>query len=347
MKAVAKTERKKGALKVIDLEVPQPGPGEVLIRVEYAGICGSDLHAYNYDRGYEFMKIPVILGHEFTGEVVALGEGVGEFKLGERVVAEASQYCGLCANCRSGRTNICENIRLTGLHLDGGMAEYACLDVRYLHKLPEGFSPSAGVLVEPASVAIHAVCERSEINLGESVLIMGPGVIGLLAAQVARVMGAYRVIVVGRHTDLPQRLAWAKKNGFVTICTYGSSLEEELWRLTGQRKVDVVLECSGSYKALAEVVRVVRKGGQVTLVGLYKEPAEIFFTPIVRDEITFSTSYSSRWANYEQAIKLIAEGRLEVESLVETFSLDKALEAFEASLKQEVIKAVLECVRHA
>lgn len=342
MKAVMKIERKRGALEVRDLEVPRPDEGEVLIKVEYAGICGSDLHAYNYDRGYEFMTVPVILGHEFVGEVVELGSGVNEFKRGERVVAEASQYCGSCINCRDGRTNICENIRLFGLHLHGGMAEYACVNARYLHKLPKGLPSSAGVLVEPISVVIHAVCERCKICPGDSVLIIGPGIIGLLAAQVARAIGASLIIVAGRNEDLAHRLAWAQKSGFVTICTDNSSLEGELWRLTGQRKVDVVLECSGDKKAILEALDVVRKGGQVTLIGLYKEHTEIFLTPLIRNEITFNTSYSSRWLNYKQAIELMLKGKVEVESLVRTFPLGKAIEAFDASFKREVIKAALE-----
>jgi len=341
MKAVVKYAREKSALAIREIPEPVLKPQEVLIRVKCAAVCGSDLHAYNYDPGYEFIRVPVILGHEFSGVIAEIGEAVKGFKAGDRVLAEATQYCGRCFNCLSGRTNICENFLVTGLHLDGGMAEYACIDARYIHKLPEKIDFTIGALVEPLSVAIHGVADNCRIAPGDTVLVMGAGVIGLLAAQAARTLGAGRVIVAGVAADAVARLPWAKEKGFTTICLSGQPLEGEFERLAGSARVDVVLECSGSPEALLSSLHVLRKGGQLTILGLYARPTEIFFTTAVRNEITFRTSYSSLWINYEQAIKLIEAGKIEVATLAESYPLTSAEDAFKASLRKEIVKAVL------
>lgn len=341
MKAVVKHSREKGALAVREVDMPSPKATEVLIQVHCAAICGSDLHAYNYDPGYEFINVPVILGHELSGIVIETGCAVEGILVGDRVAAEASQYCGRCFSCLSGRTNICENIRITGLHKDGGMAEYVCVDARYIHKLPEGVGPLEGALVEPLSVAIHGVADNCRISPGDAVLVMGPGVIGLLAAQVSKLMGAGRVIVAGAEADAATRLPWAEKKGFSTICQTGRSLTEELIRVTGNEKVDIVLECSGNPEALQACFSVLRKGGQLTIMGLYARSTQIFITTAVRNEIVLQTSYSSLWRNYEQAIKLIDSDLVDVNTLVEKFPLHDAEIAFQNSLNKKVIKAVL------
>lgn len=341
MLAVVKSARRQGALAVKDMPVPEAGPHQVLIRVRGAAVCGSDLHAYNYDPGYEFIQVPVVLGHEFSGTVVEAGSAVEDIQAGDRVVAEATQYCGRCSCCLAGRANICENFQVTGLHLDGGMAEYACIDARFAHRLPEGVGYTAGALVEPASVAVHGVADNCRIRPGDVVVVTGAGAIGLLAAQVARAMGAGEVTIVGLSGDAPVRLRWAVEHGFRTVCLDGQDPCAESGQVSRPGEADVVIECSGGPEALAGATGLLRKGGQLTVVGLYARPAEIFFTAAVRKEIVIRTSYSSRWVNYEQAIRLINSGQVEVESLARVFPLADAVEAFQASLQKEVVKAVL------
>src|SRR5208283_97445 len=197
MRALVKTARKHGAVELLDIPKPSAMPGQVLVKVQATAICGSDLHAYEYPPGYEFMQVPVVLGHEYSGVVEQVGDGVKNFKAGDRVMGESNQYCGYCANCHNGRTNICSNNKMTGLHIDGGMAEYIAVPQEILHKLPDSVSFAEAAVGQPCAVSFHGVFDNSRIRSADSVAVFGPGVVGLMAAQGARIMGARCVIVIG------------------------------------------------------------------------------------------------------------------------------------------------------
>ena len=216
MKAVVKEKTGYG-IKVGDAAVPKPGPGEVLVRVEAVGICGSDLHIYEWTPGYEAIApyFPRILGHEFSGEIVEIGEGSkGEFKRGEKVTSETCKSCGQCFYCKQGNGILCLQRFVSGrigFERDGAMAEYVVVSEECLHRIPAGVTMEEAAMTEPAAVALGAV-ERGSFDPGDLVVISGPGPIGLMALQFCKALGAGRVVVVGLEADR-RRLEVATKLG--------------------------------------------------------------------------------------------------------------------------------------
>ncbi|HHW44320.1 MAG TPA: alcohol dehydrogenase catalytic domain-containing protein [Desulfotomaculum sp.] len=341
MRAIVKEERKPGAVSIRLVPDPRPTGDEVLIRVQSAAICGSDLHAYEYPRSYEFMKVPVILGHEYSGFVEAVGPQVSLFKPGDRVMGESNRYCGICPNCRTGRTNICDNNLMTGLHIDGGMAEFITVPQKLVHHIPENLSFEEATLAQPCSVSFHAVFDNSEIRPNDVVAVLGPGIVGLMAAQGARVMGAGEVVVIGTGEDSQSRLPMAQKLGFKTINISEQDLLTGFAGITGRERADVVLECSGAVGALSDAVKLTRKGGSITLVGIYGSGAEINFASLVRNEIRVRTSYTATWENYEQSLSLISRGLVQVKPLINTYPFEDGVQAFLDGLARKVLKPVL------
>lgn len=340
MKAYRKTERAPGNCAVYEVPVPEPRHDQVVLKVSACGVCGSDLHAYNYDPGYEWMAMPVTLGHEFGGEVVAVGAGVEGVQVGEWYLTEAIQYCGKCETCRSGNTHLCKGRWVQGLHRDGGMAEYVAVDARFLLPVPKGVGFPAAAMVEPLSVAVHGVVDNTRIQPGDQVVVTGPGIIGMLSAQVARTQGG-RVLVVGAPQDQTVRLSRAAALGFQTAVLDGSeSLADLSQRVLGGQP-DVCLECSGASPALAGTLDAVRPGGQVTAIGMYARPVEWFFTTAVRKEIRVHGSYASVRHNYLTAGNLLTTGAVQVEPLIQRYGLGEAGLAFEDAFAKRVLKPVL------
>ncbi len=341
MRAVVKEAREVGAVRLREVPTPEPGPGEVLVQVRAATICGSDLHIWEWEPAFhQIMPIPVVLGHEFAGVVAACGADVSGFTPGQRVLTESVIYCGQCRHCRRGDTNICTSFQVFGVHRDGGFAEYTVAPAKLLHALPEELSFEQAATVEPTTVATHAVFERSGISPGDLALIVGPGPIGLLAAQAARVAGA-RVVISGADADVPVRLPLAERLGFATINSQREDLSTGLRRLTGRQPVDAVLECSGAPAAVGPALDVLSKGGAMTLVALYPRPMEIDFSVLVRRQQTLVATYCGTWRDTERSIEMIADGRIQVEPLLSHFALEEAERAFQAALNREVMKPLL------
>lgn len=231
--------------------LPEPKAGEVRIRVQAASVCGSDLHAYHFDPSYSFIRVPVILGHEFAGIIDAVGEGVDTAALGERVIAEANLFCGICSTCASGNHHICENFTIHGFHVNGGFAEYLCVNQEFIHTIPEAIGIVKASLIEPLSVAVHAVYDRANIKNGDYVAVFGPGPIGLLTAQVVRCKGGIPILF-GIDSDEQSRLPVARSLGIRTINLSKESLEHILADLNIP-SFDQVIDCSGSSSAVETV----------------------------------------------------------------------------------------------
>jgi L-iditol 2-dehydrogenase len=341
MKAFVKTERKYGAVEFIDVPKPEPKDDQVLIKIQASAICGSDLHAYEYPPGYEFMDIPVILGHEYGGVVEAAGKDATLFKPGDRVMGESNQYCSKCQNCHEGRTNICTSSKMTGLHINGAMAEYIAVPEKLVHRIPEGVSFAEAALAQPCAVSFHAVFDRSEIRPSNVVAVFGPGIVGLMAAKGAQIVGASTVFVVGTDADEGVRLPIAREMGFIPLNSQKQNIAEEIEKATGRRQVDVAVEGSGAAPAAQAALSLVRKGGSVTLLGIYSKANEVFFTQFVRNEVRINTSYTCLWANYEQALQLVASKQIDLQPLMASYSFSKGLQAIEDALAKKVIKPVL------
>jgi L-iditol 2-dehydrogenase len=338
MKALMKVAPQPGALELREVPRPTPRDGEVIVEVAGASICGSDLHMAEWHPMARWMRTPVILGHEFGGVVAEVGPGVTDFQPGDNVAAESVIWCGRCPPCRAGKTHICVERRLFGIHEPGGIAEAVAVPQRLLHRLPSGLPPDQAALVEPTTVAVHALMLQPPAP-GDVVLVTGPGPIGLLAALVARAAGA-RVLMAGTPNDAATRLPAAARLGLEPLDP-GVPLAEAL-AAPGVGPIDLVLECSGAAAAIDAALRVVKRGGGITLVGMPSAArVEIDLSEALRIEVSLRPSYFGSWADFERAIGLIANRTVPADALLAPYALDDVLTAFSDASQQKVLKPVV------
>jgi (R,R)-butanediol dehydrogenase/meso-butanediol dehydrogenase/diacetyl reductase len=297
-----------GQVEVTDVPRPEPGPGEVLIRVGYCGICGSDLESYHVGM-YEPGLIP---GHEFAGTIAGLGQGVAGWQVGDRVVVSDTVPCGACEPCLEGRLEACENLTMIGVTHDGALAECCVTAARSLHRLPDGVTLRQGALVEPLSVALHGV-RRSRLQVGDRALVMGAGPIGLLTLQCAFLAGARMVAVT--EVDATRRELARRLGASTVLDPARENVGLALAGPTGGQGPDIVLICTGAPAPFADAVSLVRKGGQIFVLGLCTEPVATDFTSIVLNDLCIEGSLAGR-AEVPAAVDLIAQGRVEVDALV-------------------------------
>lgn len=337
MKSIVQTGAE--TVEVQERERPTPAANEVLVRVHTAGLCGSDAHAYQYEGGYEWIQIPRIMGHEYSGTVAAVGDSVTEFEPGDRIVEEPIHHCGQCFQCLNGQENVCQEFSITGLHRDGAWAEYTLVEPQHLHAVPETVSLTDAAITEPTSIAARAVFTRSDVTPGDTVLVEGPGPIGSLVAVIAASMGA-DVLVSGLARDAPSRLPkLAAVEGIDTVDIDADDLDERRDAVTDGVGFDVVFDATGHRSGVEIATEQVRKGGQIVVVGLPGEPSELFVTPLVRGEVTLNTSYGSTWRNFEQALRLMDGNAVDPAVVIdETYPIADAPLALDAFLNSEVVK---------
>lgn len=340
MKAFVKVGRNPGEANLEELPKPKPGFGEVLLQVAACGVCGSDLHAYRSDRGYEWMEPPTVLGHEFAGTVEAVGRGVDRVRPGDRVVAIAIQGCGSCHTCGVGSTHLCPQRQIIGLNYDGGMSEHVIVGERHLVRVPEDTDLKVAALAEPLSVAVHAILVRSEIQPGRTVVVTGPGPIGLLCGMLAKLSGG-KVLMVGTSADAASRLPAAERLGLLTANLDDRPLNEHIKRTFDERAPDVWVEASGAVKALEAALGTVRRGGTVTIVGMFSGQISFFPTDAVRSELSLLFSYASNYADYQIALDLLARGVIDTTPLVQPYRLVEAPQAFAAASAKHAVKPLL------
>jgi len=330
MKAVMKTRPEPG-VEVVEVPVPEVGEDDALIRVRAAAICGSDLGIYNYTPAYSRMRLPVVLGHEFAGEVAETGPAVQGIRAGDRVLAESVKACGVCGFCRAGMSNLCDASTLFGIHTDGGFAEYAAVPASLLHRVPDSMSFEEAALVEPLSNALHFVRDITPFRFGDLVVVQGCGPIGLFSAQLFRLGGA-RVLVTGLAAD-GARFRIAEGLGLETLNVEEESLVERVMELTGGAGADVAFVAAGAPQAVKQATEIVRKRGHVTVVGIFGGDVPVDLTRVVRRELAIAGAYDARPDNFPQSIRLITEGRVNVlDVLTNRFSLDRAEDAFRVAL---------------
>jgi L-iditol 2-dehydrogenase len=327
MKALRKLQRGPGHVEIVHVEPPCPGPGEVLVQVRCAGVCGTDVHIY-HDL-FPKVRPPVTLGHEFCGVVSALGPGVGGWKKGARVTVEsAAAFCGRCIHCLAGETQRCEERQALGYARDGGFAHLVAVRHGALHGLPDHVSFEEGALCEPLACATHAVMERSSLGPGQVALVTGPGPIGLLVSQVCRAAGARVVLVGAEHDGERLRLgedlgvdAWAGAQGRV--------VEAALGALDRHKGADVLFECSGAPAAVAASLEWVRRGGEIVQVGLLGKGVELDLDRVAFKEIQVRGSFAHHHGSWEKAVALLNDGKVRLGPLVSgVFPLERWREAF-------------------
>jgi L-iditol 2-dehydrogenase len=339
MRAVVKTAAGNDSLELRDWPEPSPAPNEVKLQVGAAGICGTDIHII---RGTWPCRPPVVLGHEFCGTVVETGAQVRTLKPGDRVVASnPAKTCGACRHCRGGNDFMCPERVSAGYHIDGAFAEYLCIEAPRCHRLPAHVSFRQAALGEPLSVAIHAVIERTAAHSGDVVLVSGPGCVGLLVAQIARLEGA-KVIVAGIEKDR-RRLACAKHLGAdVVVNVAQEDLVEVVRQYTGGEGADLVYECSGTAGSLEACWKAVKKEGTLAPVGIYPGPITTDFNSITMKELRVIGSYGYVWTSWQRCVRLLAEGKVRTEELIShELPLERFAEAFRVTQDGSAIKVVL------
>ena len=325
------TKLARGAGNVALAERPEHAlpPGHVALEVVGAGICGTDLHIV--DGEYETVT-PVTIGHEVSGAVAEVGEGVDEAWRGARVASETYySTCGRCTYCGAGRPNLCPERRSIGTHVDGAFAPRLVVPETNLHRLPDWLDGHAAALCEPLACVCHSLLEPAPaVRAGEDVLVVGPGPVGLLAAQVARAAGG-NVHVRGTPRDA-RRLAVARELGLETSTTDDEAVE-----------ADVVIECSGSEAGIVSGLAAARRGGRYVQIGLAGKSVTVAFDLVPFRELTITSGFASTPSSWQQALELVADRRVELDPLLtEVVPLEEWERAFAATRAAEGIKFVLD-----
>lgn len=326
-----------------ETEVPVPKQKEVLVELEYVGICGSDVHYFHDGRCGDYkVEGEFMLGHECAGTVAAVGEGVESLKVGDRVALEPGITCGQCEFCKTGRYNLCPDVQfLATPPVQGCYENYIAFPENMCFKLPENISTKEGALVEPLSVGMHAA-NQGDVKLGNSVVILGAGCIGLVTLLACKAHGATDITVVD---VIPKRLEYAMKLGATrTINGRETDAVEEVDKLTKNAGVDKVFETAGSPVTIQQTPYMVKNGGTIILVGISaQEKIEFNFAKIMAKEAKIESVF--RYRNiYPQAIAAIADGLIDVSQIVtHEFDFDDIQEAFDCAIhkKDEVVKAVI------
>ena len=312
MKALLLSEYKQ--LDVLDLPQPVPAPGELLVQVAACGICGSDVHGYDGSSGRRIP--PIVMGHEAAGIVAATGPGVSAFRMGDRVTFDSTVYCGACPYCLRGEMNLCDRRQVVGVSCgeyrrNGAFAEFVTVPQQIVHRLPASMSFAEAAMLEPVSVALHAV-KVSEIRGGETALVIGAGMIGLLTLQAARAAGCSRVLIADVDAT---RLRLAESLGATeTLHLSGPELAREVLSRTGSG-VDVALEAVGRDETIQAAIQSVRKGGTVTLIGNITPQVTLPLQVVVSRQLRLQGTAASS-GEYPQAIDLISRGVIQVRPLI-------------------------------
>jgi len=343
MLALVKTAAGPGNLILKEVPEPEIAPEEVLIRVRACGICGSDLKIQDDEHPY---TPPVIVGHEFSGEIVALGANVSGWTIGDRVVSEQhTRACGRCRQCLTGNAFACASKRAPGYFVDGAFATYIKIPAWLLHRIPENLNYVEAAFSEPTAVAVHGVLERTGISPGDVVLVLGCGPIGLAAAKMAQANGASRVIITGVERDEIARLPKARQLGIdYPVNVSKVDLAELVAGLTGGEGADVVIELSGASAAIEQAFTLARRLGRVGVIGQPpRDQMTIPYRQALFRALTVTFSYSSKYTSWERALSMFARGALNPGDFVtHVLPLADWEHGFDLARRGEAVKVILE-----
>lgn len=342
MKALVKKTKGKGQMELMDSPVPKVGEGYVLLQIMAAGICGSDLKIYNDDHPY---YPPVILGHEFSGQIADVGPGVKGWQEGDRVVSEVhGLVCEHCRFCLSGEKHVCPSKRALGWGIDGGFAEYVSVPAWLLHRIPEDVSYEEAALLEPLAIVIHGMLERARVEPEDVVVVLGCGPLGLLALQVAKSEGASRVMITGVDQDEKLRLRIAKELGADrTINVEKEDPVALVKEMTEGIGADLVVELSGSPAAISQGLRMVRTHGRFLAVGIpVDQEVSIPWKETIFKAPSLVFHFSSCYSSWERGLSLLGRKKVDAKSLIsKVLPLKDWEEGFALAKSGKAIKVVL------
>jgi L-iditol 2-dehydrogenase len=312
---LCKTAPGVGNLELREFPRPDIGDGEVLIRVEATGICGSDLHILNWDTKVT-MRPPVIIGHEFCGSIAETGRGVKGLKTGDRVTAEPTfQVCGQCIHCHSGFYNLCSERKVLGFAINGAFAEFVRVPSSRVHRLPDNVDFHTGAITEPLACCVHGLYELTGITADDFAVVSGPGTIGLLCLGLLKAAGA-RVILIGTEVDAERLKLGMNLGADQTLNLADQDAVQRVMELTDGNGADLVVECSGSAAAASLGLELVRKRGKYTQMGLFGKPINLDFERIAYKEIQVVGSFAQKWSAWNRALSLMDQKKVNLVPLV-------------------------------
>jgi (R,R)-butanediol dehydrogenase/meso-butanediol dehydrogenase/diacetyl reductase len=316
-------------IRVKDVPNPEMDPTDVLVEPKYVGICGTDLSAWEYG----MYESGLIMGHEFSGEIVDVGKDVTDWKIGDRIVPNSLLPCGICSFCKAKKFSVCDDMQMVGISMNGGLAEQVVLPQKMLHRLPDALDFKKGAFVEPLSIAVRGF-NRIDFKPGNSVLVLGTGSIGIFSIHLAKLQGASVVYASEiRHA----RLEMAKTAGADEVINPAKeSLPLRIESLTQGVGVDLVVECTGAPDPSSESVQLVKRGGAILVLGISEEPVEVDFMRGVLNELSIHFSYLG-YAEFPEAIRLLSEGVIDPLPMISrVIPLDNVVtDGFEALTRQD------------
>ncbi len=341
MKTLVKTERGVTDLKLMDIEKPVCPDNGVLIKVDTAAICGSDIHYYT-DK--EPMPVPQIMGHEFCGRIVEKGKDVTGWEVGDFVLSRVPTYpCGECVACRDGHPEKCTSIRIAGLTAPGAYAEYIVSYPDLLYLKPENISPEVGACTEPTTVVYHAL-KRFGVNPGDTCVVVGLGAIGLLTIKLLKIFGAGEIIAVGRNSALGKKKELALKYGAnVFINAQDRKASEQILEYTKGYKVNLAIDCTGTIDAIEDLFGIICYKGTLGALGVPPtgELVKVDWNALVWGSINIITTFGSEKSDYDAVVELFREGKLDFDDMIShKIRLEDWAEIFKNPRNPEYTKAV-------
>jgi len=342
MKAVVKYEAGPEMTRCMDVPVPKIGDDEVLVKVGYAGICGTDPHMH-HNQSVFVLEPPIIMGHEFAGTIVETGANVTEWRKGDRVACEThAEFCGTCEYCRTNRYHICKQRKGYGFHVDGAFAEYVPVHTRILHKLPDSISFKDASVIEPVCVAYKSAFSSSNINPADHVAVIGPGPIGLLCVMMAKLAGAAKIALVGAAGD-DMRLELAKSLG-ADVCVNAATEDarEVLKDFGNGAGAHLVIDTAGVAPALDLSLDLVRPFGQITKIGWGEKPVGFSLDRLLQKSATLKGHFSHTFDVWERVIELMADGKLDISPIItHEMPIEDWEKGYEMVENKTALKAVL------
>ena len=304
---------------------PEPGRGEVLVKIRYIGICGSDIHVYHGT--HPFTAYPITQGHEVSGEVIALGNGVCGLTEGQKVTIEPQVFCGTCHPCRHGKYNLCESLKVMGFQTTGVASTYFAVAAEKVTPLPSALSYEEGAMIEPLAVTVHAAHRAGNVT-GKTIAILGCGPIGILLCQTLKALSAKAVLV----TDVSDyRLSLAKRCGAdVAVNTARNDFNEALVAAFGPDKCDLIYDCAGNDTTINQAIRCARKGSTIILVAVFGKMAQTDLAVLNDHELDLNTTMMYRHEDYVEAISLVEQGKVSLKPLMtRVFPFRRYLDAYQ------------------
>ncbi len=339
MKALSKLKKEEG-IWMVDAPMPTISDDDVLVKIKKTAICGTDVHIYNWDAWSQAtIPVPMIVGHEFAGEIVELGKNVKGYKVGDRVSAEGHIVCGHCRNCRAGKVHLCPNTKGIGVNRQGCFAEYLSVPAANLYKLPEKVSDDLGAILDPMGNATHTALSYDLI--GEDVLITGAGPIGIMAGKIAKFVGARNVVI----TDVnPYRLELAKKMGVTrAVDVSKEKLQDIMKELKMTEGFDVGLEMSGNAVAFNSMLKAMKNGGNISLLGILPPNTAIDWSDVIFKGLFLKGIYGREMFETWYKMGAMIEAGLDMNPIItHKFKVDDFQKGFDAMRSGQSGKVILD-----